>query len=31
MKRYEYFEDSTGEEWLRGGKVHFFRRKNTND
>jgi len=26
-----YLEDSTGEEWLRGGKVHFFRRKSTND
>lgn len=26
-----YLEDSTGEEWLRGGKVHFFRRKHTND
>lgn len=26
-----YLEDSTGEELLRGGKVHFFRRKHTND
>lgn len=26
-----YLEDSTGEEWLRGGKVYFFRRKRTND
>lgn len=26
-----YLEDSTGEELLRGGKVHFFRRKRTND
>lgn len=26
-----YLEDSTGEEWVRGGKVHFFRRKSTND
>ena len=26
-----YLEDSTGEERLRGGKVHFFRRKSTND
>ena len=26
-----YSGDSTGEEWLRGGKVYFFRRKRTND
>lgn len=26
-----YLEDSTSEERLRGGKVHFFRRKSTND
>lgn len=26
-----YLEDSTGGERVRGGKVHFFRRKHTND
>lgn len=26
-----YFEDSSCEEWVGGGKVHFFRRKRTND
>lgn len=26
-----YLEDSTGEERVRGGKVHFFRRKRAND